>query len=792
MMYKRCFFLLLANILINNFSVSAQSKTYTIEGQVVSSNQKQPIPFATVIIGDKTTSKTITGTTTDDLGKFILESNTVNIYIDISFIGYQTKRIVDFSNQNNTINLGTINLAEDSQELDEVTLTAEKSNTEFKLDKRVFNVGQDIASTGMGALEVLNNVPSVNVNIEGEISLRGSGGVQILIDGKPSVLADERSNALGTITADMIEKIEVITNPSAKYDAEGTAGIINIVLKKEEKTGLNGSVSLNTGVPDNHSIGLSLNRRTEKFNLFAQLGGGYRSLPTETENINHDRVQNTSIKNSGTYYRNEGFYNIILGTDYHINDYNVITLSGNYAYEIEDQPSKTNFIATDTNNTITSEWQREETTEATNPKWQYELQYKKEFEDHKDHMLLFSALGSFFGKKQSSDFKNSSISGTPNDSEQQTETDFQQADYTFKLDYTKPFNDQYTIETGGQYLINDVGNDYEVRDLINNDWVINPNLTNNFEYNQKVLAFYGTGSYEAEKWGLKAGLRIENTDLKTFLTNTSEENNQNYTDFFPSVHATYKFTSSTSIQAGYSKRIYRPRLWDLNPFFNIRNDYNIRTGNPNLQPEYTNSFELTSIFILEKASINAGVYHRYTTDVIETVSFFQDNVTLTTPINIGINNTTGAELNFKVTPYSWFTINGDVNFNYFNRDGDYEDQSFDFDGNRWSTKVTTKFKLPAEFDFEITGQYQSGYPTVQSKISDNAFADLGLRKKLLKGKAVINLGIRDIFASRFMESETIQPDFYIYNYRARGRFITLGFSYGFGKGEAMTYSGRRR
>jgi outer membrane receptor protein involved in Fe transport len=470
----------------------------------------------------------------------------------------------------------------------------------------------------------------------------------------------------------------------------------------------------------------------------------------------------------------------------------VLTLSGNFAYEVEEQPSETNFQSLDAMNNIISSWKREEKTDATNPKWQYELNYKKEFEDDEDHMLLISALGSFFGKEQNSEFQNESVSGDPNDGQQQTETEFQQADYTFKLDYTKPFLEKYTVEAGAQYVINDVGNDYEVRNLTDGNWVVNENLTNNFEYNQKVLGLYTTAAYEGDVWGFKAGLRVESTDLKTVLTNTDETNKQDYTDFFPSAHATYKFSEKTSLQAGYSSRIYRPRLWDLNPFFNIRNDYNIRTGNPNLQPEYTDSFELTTIFILEKASINTGLYHRYTTDVIEQVSVFEDNVTLSTPINIGTNNTTGFEANVKYSPVQWFTINGDFNFNYFIRDGAYEDQSFDFNGNNWTTKVTGKFKLPADFDFEITGQYQSGYPTVQSEISANAFADIGIRKKLLKGKAVINLGIRDLFESRIRESETFQPDFYLYNYSTRGRFITLGFSYGFGKGEAMTYSGRRR
>ena len=497
----------------------------------------------------------------------------------MSWLGLTFQPCGMFSITDGMADLGVIQLHEDSQSLDEVVVRGERSRTEFKLDKRVFNVGQDLTSAGASALDVLNNVPSVNVSIEGQISLRGSAGVQILVDGKPSVLADQQSNALGTITADMIESIEVITNPSAKYDAEGTSGILNIVLKKEEKRGVNGSISVNTGVPDNHSIGISLNKRTEKFNLFTQLGAGYRSLPEYSESVNRDLINNTTVSSDGTEYRNETFYNIILGTDYHINPNNVITLSGNFAYEIKGQPSEYNFSYFDSTNALVSAWNRQEITEATNPKWQYELQYEKSFENNQDHKPV-RAIGSFFGKDQSSEFTNTPVSGENFNNDQQTETEFQQADYTFKLDYTNPLTEKITLKTGAQYQINDVGNDFTVRDLLDGTWVTIDELTNNFEYNQKVLGTYTTGAYENEKWGVKLGLRVENTDLSTMLTNTNESNNQNFTNLFPTAHTSYKLSETISMQAGYSRRIYRPRLWDLNPFFDIRNNFNIRTGNP--------------------------------------------------------------------------------------------------------------------------------------------------------------------------------------------------------------------
>lgn len=779
-------------LLLTSSYFMAQESSIKITGVLVEDATSQPIPYATVVINDKNTKKIISGTTSDDNGKFSISTSNPNFYVEINFMGFETKRITEFKITNGKVALGKIMLVPDNQTLDEVVVTSEVSKTVFKLDKRVFNVGKDISSTGASALEVLNNVPSVNVSIEGEISLRGSAGVQILINGKPSVLADESSNALGTITADMIESIEVITNPSAKYEASGTAGILNIILKKEEKKGWNGAVSVNTGIPDNHSVGLSLNRRTENFNLFAQLGAGYRSLPKDSEAINRDLTNNEVIFSDGIEYRNETFYNITLGTDYHINDLNVLTLSGNFAYEIEEQPSETNFSYFDANNDLVSSWVRNEITDATNPKYRYELNYKKQFTNNEDHTLQFSALGSFFGKDQASHFTNTTITGTDSDSDQQTETDFKQADYTFKADYTNPISDRYTIETGAQYVINDVGNDYEVRDLTNAVYVVNEDLTNNFEYKQKVLGVYGTAAYEREKWGLKAGLRLEQTNLRTLLTNTNQSNEQNFTNYFPTLHTSYKVGESFSLQAGYSKRILRPRLRDLNPFFNIRNNYNISAGNPDLQPEFTDSYEITSIYKIGKASLSSSLYHKYTTDVIERVSTYIDNVTYSSPENIGTNASIGFETNGKFRSTNWLTLTGYFNFNYFDRIGTFETQVFDFSGSQWSSRLGSKIGLPADIDLELTGNYRSGYKTVQGNVTGYAFLDLGVRKKIFKGKAIVNLGVRDLFESRISERFVTQATFETYNFNQRGRFITLGISYGFGKGEAMTYSGGRR
>lgn len=770
----------------------SQDATISYKGKVIDEATQEAVPFANVALYTTESNTFVTGGTTDIDGLFEFTAEKGDVFLEVDFIGYATKKIGEYKMEGGSAFFGIISMSEEGQLLNEVIVTADRSTTEFKTDRRIFNVGTDLTSSGASALEVLNNVPSVNVDIEGAVTLRGSSGVQILLNGKPSVIADEESGALGNITAEMIEKIEVITNPSAKYEAEGTSGIINIVLKKNEKKALNGSISVNTGFPANHSVGVSLNKRTENFNLFTQLGVGQRDRPYDTRSSNDDFLNGVTLLSVGEEARNEGYYNVILGTDYYINPKNVLTLSGSFTYEIEDQPSFTEFTRIGLEET--SVWERSEITEALNPKIQYELQYKKEFNDNKNHTLGFSAIGNFFGKEQSSVFSEELISGDRNLTNQLTATKFDEGKYTFNLDYTKPFEGGFTLETGTQYVANNVSNDYSVEDLIDGAYVINDGLTNLFEYRQNVFGAYATGEYEGELWGLKLGVRAEQTDLSTLLVNTNQDNNQRFLDWFPSAHSSYKLNDHIQFQAGYSRRIYRPRLWDLNPFFNIRNNFSIRAGNPLLNPEYTDSYEIGSVFIYDKISFNVSLYRRFTTEKIERISTVVDNVNTTSPINVGTADTRGVEYNFKYTPFKKIVFNGDLNYNFFIREGEFNDQVFDFSNDQWSAKLNSRVKPNKKFEFELTGQYTSDVQTVQGTRSGNIWMDAGARYKILNGKIVFNVSVRDVFASRIRESVVIQNTFESESFRQIGRFVTFGVSYGFGKGEAITYGGggRRR
>ncbi len=766
-------------------------KDVTVTGKILDSGSSEPIEYATVTIYNQQDSL-VSGTITRTDGSFVVKSPVRNFYIQVKFIGYKALTISDFEIKNNKVDIASRILEPDSQQLGEINVRAEKSQVEFKMDKRVFNVGQDIVSAGGSALDVLNNVPSVDVNIEGTVSLRGNSNVQMLINGKPSVLTD--GNSLGTITADMIDKIEVVTNPSAKYDAEGTTGIINMIIKKEDKKGLNGAVSVNTGYPNNHSAGLSMNRRTEKFNLFSQFGIGKRTFIPEFSGRTIDRTNaNPSIfYNDGNGHKHEQFYNIILGTDYHINKWNVLTLSGHFGYEIEDQDSETNYRREDFDGSISSSSLREELTEATNPKYEYELIFKKSFEDNKERSLTASATGSFFGKESESVYTNTSILGSLVGADQQVYTDYGNADYSFIVDYVHPFSEKKTLETGLKYDIQDMYNDYQLNNQIDSKWVTDPAFTNVFNYIQKLAAAYVTFAWEPTKFGVKLGARIEDTNLDTELETTNEKNSQAYTNLFPSLHLSYKLDRQFSMQWGYSKRIHRPHWRQLNPFTSFRDNYNFSVGNPELKPEYTDAFELTAIQIWEKASLNGSLFYRSTNDVITSVIEVNDSLTVTHPENIGKSFDTGIEINGKIEPAKWLVLLLDSYFTAYNRKGQFKEQDFDFNSSTWSGRLTTKFKMPKDIDAEILLRHRSKYKDVQNTIGAETYADFGIKKKFMKGRAVLNLSVRDVFASRKRISTSDRPNFYRYSESTRdGRRIILGFSYGFGKGEAMEFSGHK-
>ena len=340
-----------------------------------------------------------------------------------------------------------------------------------------------------------------------------------------------------------------------------------------------------------------------------------------------------------------------------------------------------------------------------------------------------------------------------------------------------------------------MSNDFEVQDQLDGLFVTNQGLTNVFDFRQKVFGLYGTGSFESDKWGIKLGLRREQTNIKTNLLNSNLSNNKDFADLFPTFHSSFKLIKKLSLQAGYSRRIYRPSLWQLNPFINIRNNFNIRKGNPNLKPEYSDSYELAAIYNISGLSINCSLYKLNTTDKITYVTTLQNNISETAPENLGTTNANGIEINGKLNVGKKIVITSDFNLNRFNRRGVWGKQNFNFNGNSWSSELRSKIKFPKDLDLELTLNYLSDFRTVDGERGPSRNLNFGIRKKIVDGRGVINLIVRDIFATRVRESRAIRSNFIVDNWSTSGTFFSLGFSYGFGKGEAMEYQskgGRRR
>lgn len=790
----RSFSILLFILLSTPLAHAQSGSACQVKGKVVDANSEEPLEYCTVIALHKEDSTVIDGATTNENGEFSLALPHQDCFVKISYLGYHTEMISSLPTPKaGLIDLGLRQLKLNSAVLKDVSITDERSHTVFQLDKRIFNVGKDLSNSGGSALDVLNTVPSVEVSLEGAVQLRGNSNVQMLINGKPSVLANEGNNALASITADMIERVEVITNPSAKYDAEGTTGIINLVLKKEREKGLNGSVTLNTGYPNNHSLGLSVNYRTSKLNIFSQAGLGLRRFVSisEGENLDGEDDDALLLRTEGDGEKNENFANVLLGSDFYLNKWNTLTLSGHFAYELESEFSKTDYQLEDHLGDLISAFRRSETTSATNPKWQYDLQHHATFKRHKDQSLTSSLVGSFFGKDKISEFNNTAIQGEDLGFDQQTRIDFQNASFAALSDYVHPITDKTTLEAGAKYDVNINANDSEISNLEGQVWVIDSTFTNQFRYDQYILATYTTLAHEGEKWGVKGGMRMEHTDASA-NEEGQELGSWNYVNFFPSIHSSYKFSENTSFQVGYSRRIHRPRLWDLNPYFSFRDNYNLSVGNPELQPEFSHAFEITAIQNLDKVMVNASLFHTRTSDVIEDVVTIEGNVSTTAPANIGASYNTGMEVNTKVLPASWISIFLDLNATHFRREGSYLTKAFDFTNFQWSSRLNLKVELPLEFDTQISVRYQSPEQQVFLQQRGYAFCDFGLRKKFLKGKMIANLSIRDVFNSRIQYFSSNQEEVVFYQRSQRGRYSVVGLSYSFGKGEAMEFSGMKR
>lgn len=784
--FKLVVLLLLMINSINHYSQQKpQGPKIKITGTVIEKGSKLPLEYATITFTNATSPKALAGGITNPKGEYNIEI-TPGIYdIKIEFISFKPVILKDKKLTEKT-NLGQIALEEDATKLNEVVVRSEKTSVEIKLDKKVYSIGNDLLVKGGTVSDVLNNIPSVSVSAEGAIALRGNESVTIFIDGKPSN-AININEALRLISADAIDKVEVITNPSARYDAEGGAGILNIILKKGKNQGLNGTFIGATGYPENNSISGTLNYKTKNYNLFTNQGLAKRlnlgrSL-TETNYLNPSPTRPQYIKETRKNEDFNGSYNGNLGIELFVNESTTWTNSVNYRKSNEENQDNVNFDNQYANALLNDTRTRVSKQEGDDEAVEFKSSLQKKFK--KDgHKLDVDVQISNSNENEISNIVDSE-NGTDitlNDQKQNREL--------YQLDYVLPVGKGGQFEAGYRGSFTNQFSDVTVF----NNGVINTDFTNKLEYIEDVNAFYTQYGLKVNKFSYLMGLRWEDSNINVNEYITSDFNTKKYNNFFPSAFITYEISKESNLSLNYSRRISRPRGRLINPFSNYSSNINIFLGNPDLDPAMTDAYDFGFLRKWDKVTFSSSVYVNRTTDVflfvrLESGEFVNGiPVIITTPINVAEEVRTGFEFNLNFSPYKWWKLN--TNFNFFNAttDGDYTytnfnnqvvTQNFDNNASNWTARINSKITLPGKIDWQTNMNYFGDQKTAQGKFLGIFSMNLGFSKDVLKDKASVAFNISDVFNTRLMRMETLIPgviDSYSERQRNQRQF-TLSFTY---------------
>ena len=764
----------------------------TVKGKIVDADTQAPLEFATISLFSKIDTTLITGGLTEPDGTFAIKAKIGQMYALLEYISYEPQKvdvIIDrdaIRSGSRSIDLGTITLALSGIALDNIEIRAEKSETQFSLDKRVFNVGKDLANQGGSAEDILDNVPSVTVDIEGAVSLRGSEGVRILIDGKPSGLANQdNANGLRSIPANLIESVEVITNPSARYEAEGMAGIINIVLKKDKGSGFNGSFDVSAGYPNQSGIGANVNYRKDKVNWFANYGLRHRTGPGNGRSfLRQERETDIFFQEAIRQNERSSLSNSIrFGIDYLPSEKE--TLTGAFLYRRSDENNfgsltYNEFIDNFPENLVTTTLRTDDETEDES-NLEYSVNYKKEYSSRK-HTLEATIQYQDNIESEGSDFLEQSdvfVGDAIPNLVQRSDNDESQKQWLFQLDFNKPVGKDGSFELGARTSLRSINNDYLVQQEEDGTLQKLIGLSNNFNYDENVHAVYSIYGNKANKFSYQFGLRAEYSDILTELLETNEVNPRDYFNFFPSSFLNYELSEGSTIQTSYSRRIRRPRFFDLNPFFTFSDSRNTFSGNPNLDPEFTDSYEINYISYSDNVTISGGLFYRHTTDVIQRIlEFNEDGTTNRLPQNLATGDDIGVELTFQYSGLKWLRLNGNANFYQQEVNGQNVNDTFQSNTTTWNTRWTSRFTFWQGSDLQLRFNYRAPRETVQGRSNSVATLDLGWSKDVLGKQGTLTLSVRDLFNSRRRQGETIGENFFQESeFQWRARTATLSFNY---------------
>lgn len=729
---------------------------------VIHEKQDMPISYATVTLKDNG-DRSIAAGISDAKGIFRLEDVTAGNYtVSYALAGFQTiSRSVEVK-PGEVVNMGTVILEPDTKLLQEVSVTGQRSSVSLKLDKKVFEVGKDVLSQSGAVTDLLNVVPSVSVSPGGEISLRGNPNVLVLIDGRRTGLT--QSNALEQVPADQVERVEVITNPSSRFDAGGSAGIINIILKKNKKAGFSGQLRLVGGIPNETRISPSLNYKSDKLNLFATYGirlSDYVGLYTMKQStrlsgtwVDLDRRQDEN--------RHDDAKLLYFGADFKINDHNTITAAFLKNSTHDHDKTQLDYLYSNKSKAIDSSLTRKGESWEKRSYNQLEFNYTKNFAKA-GKKLTVDMQYDFWDSDKDWNLSTRKIFPAAVDLPMiKTSSMGASKDFMIKTDMVQPLDSTATLEFGLKLEDRRVNSDFIAEQQNSAGWEIIDQIDNHLLYKELIGSAYVQFSGKTRALSYQAGLRGELTHIGIEDRAGSYTNEKNYNRLFPTFNVSHRFNEQTTLQGSYSKRINRPRLNMIYPFNELTDLTSRYVGNPDLNPSYANVFELAFLKNWKTLTFNPSFYYQRNTGVMEDYTFRNsEGLFITMPVNINRETRHGFELSVLYNPVKWLQVNTELNLFHYAERGSYKDQSFDYSGNTLTARVSAQLKLKSRLAFQTLYNFRGANATAQTHTDALHSIDFGLSKTFLRDKATIMFDISNLFGLRKSISKTTGVDYEI-------------------------------
>jgi len=767
-------------ILSHNLFATITPAKSTLAGYVIDANYNIPLEFATVAAYDKEQTL-VTGASTDSTGYFTMKLAKGEYNLRFEFIGYTT--VDTMITVRSDYKLGNIKMTSSATLLDGATVTAERSRLSLKLDKQIFDVGADIISQGGTANEVLDNVPMVNVSPEGVISLRGNSSVKVLINGKPSALAD--NNALQGIPAANIAKVEIMTNPSARYEAAGSAGIINVILKDESAKSWGGQVSASVGVPTDYRLNASFSHSEKNWTYFGNAGLRYSDYIStgEAERISELPTGLQILREDLDQDRNDKAGNAFGGFDYRPTEKTTFSASYSYYHQTNDDLSSIDYSYSDANENLQRDWLQDYDYLEPENYNQIEASWAQDFS--KEGSKLFVLFQNDFWNNDEQELTIVSERFPTNTEAFRLRTRNYESsnDYLLQSDYEQKLGENGKLELGLRGEMRIITSDYLAEEKRDVDFKVYRDLDNLVDYYERIAAAYVQYAYEHDKWGIQLGLRSEYTNVRVEDSYTETEDIvKSYNWIFPSTTVSYKFSEGLNASLGYSKRIQRPAFWQLNPFGGIENPNELQFGNPDLDPSFRDLIELKVLYKNDKLTLSPNFAAHYIDGFYDT-QVLQDSSGLVTyfPINLDQERILNAGLIVTYEPIAGWQINGEFNAAEFKQRGFYEGVDFGNSFQTYNCELGIRGKLPHDIRMQVNFYYYGAQRYLQSYRDPFYGINLGLSRKFLSDRLQVSLNVRNLLELSVYKGGATLPTFTnSYARRWQGQRIGLTMAWDIG------------